>query len=173
MAFDFSTLDGIDPALDETLVAREGTLRAIQQKVADYLTAVPDFAVLHSDILIEDVETLPKHLDDALTGISPLLLLVRLVSAEDKAKGQPGVLHFDPLTLAVRILENPKTNRGAAGTNITRTKAAEMVALALKLRRVGHSHLALSALDESDPGEDFRNDVLAIDVTFTLSATFN
>lgn len=170
MAFDLSALDGIGPELDPALVAAEGVLRAVQQKVADILSAVPDFATLHAGVIIEDLETLPKSLNDALTGIAPLLLIVRIVSAVDKATATPGILRLDPLTLEVRILENPKTNRGAAGTNITRNKAAEMVALALKLRRVGASFLAVSSIDDVDPGEPFRNDVLATAVTFTLSA---
>lgn len=170
MAFDFSALDRIGPALDPALAAREGVLRATLQKVADYLTAVPDFAVLHAGVIVEDLETLPKHLDDALTGIAPLLLIVRLVSARDAAPGVPGVLRLDPLTLEVRILENPKTNRGASGTNITRTKAAETVALALKLRRVGSSYLSVTAIDDTDPGEAARADILATAVTLTLSA---
>lgn len=170
MAFDHTQLDGIDPALDEALAAREGTLRAVQQKVADYLTAIPDFAVLNAGVVIEDLETLPKCLDDVLTGIAPLLLLVRVVSAVDKAKGVPGQLLLDPLTLEVRILENPKTNRGAAGSQITRNKAAEMVALALKCRRVGVSHLTVEAIEDVSPGEGLQNNVLASAVTLTLSA---
>lgn len=170
MAFDHAQLDGIDPALDEALAAREGTLRALCQKVAEFLGAVEDFATHSALIIVEDLETLPKCLDDVLTGIAPLLLIIRVVSAIDKAKGVRGVLRFDPLTLEVRILENPKTNRGAAGTHITRNKAAELVALALKCRRIASSFLALEAIEEASPGEGLKNDVLATAVTFTLSA---
>lgn len=170
MAFDFSELALVESALDDALVAREGVLHATLQKVADYLTAVSDFAVLHAGVMIEDLETLPKRLQDVLTGIAPLLLIVRVLSARDKATGVPGCLRLDPLTLEVRILENPKTNRGAGGSFITRNKAAEMVAVALKCRRVGSSFIAITAIEEADPGEGMRGDVLASAVTLTLSA---
>ncbi len=173
MAFDVSVFDGIPHELDETILAEEGLLIAVENKVVDYLHAVPEFHALSTDIIIEDLETLPNRLDDAMTGIAPLLLIVRIVSAQDKASGVPGILRLDPLTLEVRILENPKTNRGAGGSHITRNKAAELVALALKLRRVGNSHLAVTAIDDIDVGDGYENNLLGKSVTFTLSAEVN
>lgn len=161
------TFDGIDPTLDEELLATEGALIAIEQKVVDYLAALPQFAPIVRDILIEDLETLPQKLEEANQGIAPLMLIVRVLAASDKSPATPALLRLDPLTIEVRVLENPITNRGAAGTHISRNKCAELVALALKLRRVGNSYLALSAIDDVEVNRD---NLLAKAVTFTLSA---
>lgn len=159
-------MEGIDYNLDADVIAKEGSLVAIQRKVVELLRAVPEIAALEQ-IFIEDSLDLSYEIDKALTS-GLLSICVSIGKATDSAPTVPGVIMLDPCEITIRCIENPTVNRAAGGTGITRNRAAEIIAKALKLERINNGFLTKPRLTDSALPKDA--DVVGKDITFTLSA---
>ena len=159
-------MDGVDYNLDPYIVAQEGTLVAIQRKVVHYLRGIAYLANI-DQVFIEDQLDLSSEIDKALsTGL--LSICVSIGKAVDSAPTAPGILVLDPCEIVIRCIENPTINRGAGGTGLTRNRAAEIIAKALKLQRINNGFLGRVRMDNSSLPKDA--DVIGRDITFTLSA---
>lgn len=160
-------MQGISPNLNPDVVATDGVLVAIQQKIVEYLRAIQAFANVEH-IFYEDSLTLAYEITKAL-GESSLSMCVSIGRAEDSVPDQPEMLVLDPCEIVIRVIENPTLNRGDGGTNITRNRAGEIIARTLKLEQVGDGFLTKArllntALPANAP-------VVGRDIHFTLTAT--
>jgi hypothetical protein len=159
-------MDGIDYNLAPDIIATEGTLVAIQRKVVEYLRAVPELASVEQ-IFIEDQLDLAAEIDKALSS-GLLSICVSIGKAVDSAPSAPGILALDPCEIVIRCIENPTINRAAGGTGLTRNRAGELIAKALKLQRINNGCLGRVRLENSSLPKDA--DVIGRDVTFILTA---
>lgn len=162
-------MNDVDYRLDADLVAAEGVLIAVESKICDYVRAIPELESAPCDIVTEDATDLAQLLDEVAGDHCPLLIVARVVSAEDKAHGVPGVLRLDPVKAAINIYENPAVNRSRGGTGVTCTKAAELIAKHLKCRRIARSYLASPVLSDAPIDSVNADRVLGKALCFTLS----
>lgn len=160
-------MDGVDYNLDEDQIAANGILQAINAKVLDYLRAVPELAVV-KHMFSEDSKTLKQDVEKALTGLSPISMMVAIGECKDAAPGVPGMIRFDPMEVIVVVMEQPTLNRGTGGTGLTVNRAAELVACRLKGERIGNAFFTKAdfRLSTEDMGT-----VAARLVVFNISAT--
>lgn len=131
-------LNRVDWRLDGRVVAREGVLAAVKGRVCAYVRAIPGLE--GCVVVVEDGADVGWVLALLKGGMWRLAVVVAGLGAVDRAAGAPGALRLDPLAVGVCIWENP-----AVGGGVGCMKAAELVAGALKLRRVGNSFLRVAA----------------------------
>ena len=158
------SLEQIASVLDSDLVAREGTLFAIQAKVLEFLNAIELLNPITLKFM-EDSKTIDNDINRAL-GELGLSLMVSIGGADDKGASVPGILMLDPLDIIISVFENPTLNRGAGG--ITCNRAVEIIATNLKLKQVGSGFLTRPKLRLVD--DDSLKGIVAKSVTFRMTA---
>ncbi len=160
-------MEGVDYNLDDDLVSSIGFLQAMNQKVLDYLHAIPELAVI-KHMFSEDSKTLKQEIDKALTGTAPISVMVAIGECKDTAPGVPNQIRFDPMEIIIVVMEQPNLNRGRDGTGLTVNRAAELVACRMKGERIGDAFFTKA--DFRLPTEDLGS-VAARLVVLTISAT--
>jgi len=162
-------MDGIDYNLDPDIIAKEGSLVAIQRKVVEYLRGIAEFAGVQR-IFIEDQLDLVAEIDAALDD-GNLSMCVSIGKAVDSAPTAPDVIVLDPCEIVIRCLENPSVNRNTGGTGITRNRAGELIARKLKLQRINNGSLTKARMENSQLPREMAEarGVIGRDVVFTLT----
>ena len=160
-------MNGINPQLDENVIAKEGNFVAVQKKLVEYLRAI---AAFHSveQIFYEDKLDLVREIEKALSA-GVLSMCASIGNADDALPDTAGLLLLDPMDVVVRILENPEINRSEQGTDISALRAAEIIAATLKLEQVGSGFLTKPRIRLAPVPKDAS--LVGREVWFTLTAT--
>lgn len=157
----------VDPQLDPARIAAVGYIHAINEKVAEYLRAVPALNIV-TNIFDEDSKDAVQLIQNAMQGSEKLSLMIGTGECKDAAIGVPDVIRFDPMEVLVLCMEQPMLNRDpTSGTNVTVNRLAEIVACSLKGKQIAQSFFVKA--DFRQPSENLGS-VAARLVVLTISA---
>lgn len=129
-------MDGVDPTLSPDLIAKIGVLHTINEKVTEYIRAIPELEPVHH-IFDEDSATVEQDIQDAMQGTEKLSIMLGTGDGTDVAEGAVGQVIFNPLEIQILCIEQPNLNRGEGGTGITVNRLAELVAINMKGQPIG------------------------------------
>jgi hypothetical protein len=144
--------DGAPPAPLPTAgeLAEHGALVAFQLVCVRFLRAWLPLAPVAAQrkpgaITYADKRTVAGETNDALRGIG-----LSMVVSLDSGTRNSATLHslkLDPLRFAVSVAEAPATNRGAGGTGVTASRAAELAMLCFSGVRIGNGVASVVAFE--------------------------
>ena len=129
-------------------IEAHGSLVAFQIHVRDVLRAFLPLAPVTAQpkpgaCTYADKRTVASEVESALRSIG--ISMVVALDAGTRKSAAPHAVCLDPFTFAVAIAENPVTNRGASGTGVTASRAAELAMICLSGLPLGNGVCAVQS----------------------------